>query len=115
MCEMGHRRCSGVKASLQALSAAFMCKKCRRETPASMMAAEGLVVGREKCDIVDSFCYLGDMLRMEGDADAAVTARVRCAFQQEINQIKTKTFGCIIHGHLYERCAWKRFHELAPS
>ena len=85
-----HRRYSGVKASLQAASAAFICKKCQGETSPSIMAAEGLVVGREKCDIVDSFCYLGDMLSMEGDADAAVTVRVRCAFQQEINKIKNK-------------------------
>ena len=28
---------------------------------------------REKCDIVDRFCYMGDMLSIEeGEADAAV-------------------------------------------
>ena len=32
------RRCSGVKDSLQAGSAPFMCKKCQGETPPSMMA-----------------------------------------------------------------------------
>jgi len=27
-------------------------------------------------EIVDMFCYMGDMLRVDGDADAAVEARV---------------------------------------
>ena len=38
--------------------------------------AEVLVVDGEKYDIVDtsSFCYQGDMLSMEGGADAAVIA-----------------------------------------
>ena len=28
-------------------------------------------------DSVDMFCYLGDMLSVDGDADAAVEARIR--------------------------------------
>ena len=31
----------------------------------------------EKLDLVDKFCYLGDMLSVDGDADAAVEARIR--------------------------------------
>jgi hypothetical protein len=37
---------------------------------------------------VGKFCYLGDMLDAEGDADFAVATRVRCA--------------------------WKKFRELSP-
>jgi len=28
-------------------------------------------------ELVDKFCYLGDMLSVDGDADAAVEARIR--------------------------------------
>ena len=28
-------------------------------------------------EVVDKFCYLGDMLIVDGDADAAVEARIR--------------------------------------
>ena len=28
-------------------------------------------------EIVDEFCYLGDMLSVDGDVEAAVTARIR--------------------------------------
>ena len=30
-----------------------------------------------KVELVDKFCYLGDMLSVDGDADAAVEARIR--------------------------------------
>jgi len=30
-----------------------------------------------KLELVDKFCYLGDMPRVDGDADAAVEARIR--------------------------------------
>jgi len=29
-----------------------------------------------KLEVVDKFCYLGDMLSVDGDADAAVEARI---------------------------------------
>ena len=30
-----------------------------------------------KLELVDKFCYLGDMLSVDGDADASVEARIR--------------------------------------
>ena len=30
-----------------------------------------------KLELVDKFCYLGDMMSVDGDADAAVEARIR--------------------------------------
>ena len=41
-----------------------------------------LVVDGEKYNIVDSLCYLGDMLNMEGAANTAVTVRVWCAWKK---------------------------------
>ena len=31
---------------------------------------------RANLEVVDKFCYLGDMLSVDGDADAAVEARI---------------------------------------
>jgi len=31
-------------------------------------------------ELVDKFCYLGDMLSVDGDADAAVETRIRQVF-----------------------------------
>jgi len=33
-------------------------------------------------ELVDKFCYLGDMLSADGDADAAVEARIRIGWNK---------------------------------
>jgi len=33
-------------------------------------------------EVVDKFCYLGDMLSADGDADAAVEARIRIGWNK---------------------------------
>ena len=35
-----------------------------------------------KLELVDKFCYLGDMLSVDGDADAAVKARIRSGWNK---------------------------------
>ena len=35
------------------------------------------ILGPAQLELVDKFCYLGDMLSVDGDADAAVEARIR--------------------------------------
>ena len=35
-----------------------------------------------KLESVDKFCYLGDMLSVDGDADAAVEARMRIGWNK---------------------------------
>jgi len=34
--------------------------------------------GGSTTEVADSFCYLGDMLSVDGNADAAVADRMRC-------------------------------------
>jgi len=33
-------------------------------------------------EVVDKFCYLGDMLSVDGDADAAVEARIQIGWNK---------------------------------
>ena len=35
-----------------------------------------------KLKLVDKFCYLGDMLSVDGDADAAAEARIRIGWNK---------------------------------
>jgi len=35
-----------------------------------------------KLEVVDKFCYLGDMLSADGDADAAVEARIQTGWNK---------------------------------
>ena len=56
--------------------------------PPAEVVEEGMEVVGETYDVVDRFCYLGDictvlvMLSVQGGADAAVTRRVGCAWQK---------------------------------
>ena len=58
-------------------------------------------------ELVDKFCYLGDMLSMDGDADAAVEARIRIGwnkFRQLVPLLTNKDVSLIMRGRLYSSC-----------
>ena len=60
--------------------------------------------------LVDKFCYLGDMLSVDGDADAAVEARIRIGwnkFRQLVPLLTNKDMSMmslIMRGRLYSSC-----------
>jgi len=50
-----------------------------------------------KLELVHKFCYLGDMLSVDGDADAAVEARIRIGwnkFRQLVPLLQRPLNGC---------------------
>jgi len=60
-----------------------------------------------KFELVDKFCYLGDMLSVDGDADAAVEARIRIGwnkFRQLVPLLTNKHVSLIMRGRLYSSC-----------
>jgi len=61
-----------------------------------------------KLELVDKFCYLGDMLSVDGDADAAVEARIRIGwnkFRKLVPPLLTnKDVSLIMRGRLYSSC-----------
>jgi len=57
-----------------------------------------------KLELVDQFCYLGDMLSVDGDADAAVEARIRIGwnkFRQLVPLLINKDVLLNVRGRLY--------------
>ena len=55
-------------------------------------------------ELVDKFCYLGDMLSVDGDADAAVDSRIRIGcnkFRQLVPVLTNKDISLIVRGILY--------------
>ena len=56
-----HKRCSGVRGRLQAESSTFMCRRCKGEVP-HMEEEDDVVVEGESFEVVEKFCYLGDMV-----------------------------------------------------
>jgi len=56
---------------------------------------------------VDKFCYLGDMLSVDGDADAAVETRMRIGwnkFRQLLPLLTNKDISLSVRGRLYSSC-----------
>jgi len=58
-------------------------------------------------EVVDKFCYLGDMLSVDGDADAAVEARIRIGlnkFRLLVPLLTNRNISLIRRGRLYSSC-----------
>jgi len=60
-------------------------------------------------ELVDNFCYLGDMLSLDGDGDtdAAVGARIRIGrnkFRHLVPLPTNKDISLIMRGRLYSSC-----------
>ena len=56
---------------------------------------------------MDKFCYLGNMLSVDGDADAAVKTRIRTGwnkFRQLVLLLTNKDISLIVRGRLYISC-----------
>jgi len=58
-------------------------------------------------ELVDKFCYLGDTLRVDGDADTALEARIRIGWnklRQIVPLLTNKDISLIMRGRLYSSC-----------
>jgi len=58
-------------------------------------------------ELVDKFCYLGDMLSVDGDAGAAVEARIQTGWnklRQLVPMLTNKDISLIRRGRLYSSC-----------
>jgi len=57
--------------------------------------------------VVDKFCYLGDILSVDGDADAAVESRIQIGwnqFRQLVPLLTNRDISWIRRGRLYSSC-----------
>jgi len=65
----------------------FTCRGCLN--PVTIAGCTSVDIGASaKLELVDKFCYLGDMLSVDGDAHAVVEARIRVGwnkFRQSIS------------------------------
>jgi len=58
------------------LMKSFICRVC--VNPVTGTGRRSVDIGGDaNLEIVDKFCYLGDMLSVDGDADAAVETRIQ--------------------------------------
>jgi len=63
--------------------------------------------GDANLELVDKFCYLGDMVSVDGDADAAVKTRIRIGwnkFRQLVPLLTNRDISLAVRGRLYSSC-----------
>jgi len=76
-----HKKCSGIKSSMSKVAKSFICRGCLNPvTSAGLTSVD--IEASAKLELVDKFCYLGDMLSVDGDADAAVEARIQIGWNK---------------------------------
>ena len=98
-----HKKCSGIKCSMSKVVKSFICTGCL-----NLATSTGRTIGASaKLELVDKFCYLGDMLSVDGDADAAAEARIRIGwnnFRQLVPLLTNKDVSLITRGRSYRSC-----------
>jgi len=81
----------------------FICSGCLN--PVTSAGRTSVDIGASaKLELVDKFCYLGDMLSVDGDADAAVEVRTLIGwnkFRQLVPLLTNKDVSLITRGRLY--------------
>ena len=71
-----HRKCSDIKGSMY-----IICRGCVNLVTGTGRTSVD-IVGDANLELVDTFCYLGDMLSADGDVDAAVDTRIRIGWNK---------------------------------
>ena len=70
-----HKKCSGIKGRMYKVMRSFICRGC--QNPVISTGHISVDIGANaNLELVDNFCYLGDMLSVDRDADGAVEDRI---------------------------------------
>ena len=78
---MGTQEVTGTKGSMYKVMKPLICRGC--SNPVISTGHTSMDIGASaNLEAVDKFCYLGDMLSVDGDADAAVEARIRTGWNK---------------------------------
>jgi len=71
-----HRKCTGVKGSIYKVMQILLCRGC-------VIPVTGTGCTSVSANL-DKLCYLGDMLSLDGDADASVETRIQIGWSKFI-------------------------------
>jgi len=84
----------------------FICRGC--SNPVISTGHTSVDIGASaNLEVVDKFCYLGDMLSVDGDADAAVEARIWIGwnkFRQLVPLLTNRDISLVRRGRMYSSC-----------
>jgi len=101
-----HKKCSGIKGSMYKVMKSFICRGC--SNPVISTGHTSVDIGASaNMEVVDKFCYLGDMMSVDGDADATVEARICIGwnkFRQLVPLLTNRDISLIRRGRMYSSC-----------
>src|SRR3989442_4895117 len=102
-----HKGCSGVVGSLQKM-VSFTCMNCTEGGAKVADEVKQFVLGNnDEMEVVEKFCYLGDVIGKGGDAEESSIARVRCAWGKFMNLKRLLTArgaSLRVQGKIYRAC-----------
>ena len=101
-----HKRRSGIMSSMYKVMRSFICRSCSNPVISTGHTSVDIAASAN-LEVVDKFCYLGDMLSVDGDADAALEARIRIGwnkFRQLVPLLTNRDMSLIRRGRLYSSC-----------
>ena len=103
-----HFRCSGLVGALKDENVNFTCPKCVGRDMGEIEDRRVVDLGSAgKLEIVDKFCYLGDMIGYGGGAEEASRTRVRCAwakFRSLMPILTMRGASAKMKGKIYRAC-----------
>jgi len=89
------------------IMSSFICRGCKTNPVISTGHTSVGIGASANLEVVDKFCYIDDMLSVDGDADAAVEARIRIGwnkFRQLVPLLTNRDTSLIRRGRLYSNC-----------
>ena len=89
------------------LHCCYSLQICSLQCDAHDFMASCLCDGDANLELVDKFCYLGDVLSVVGDADAAVETRIRIGWNKLrllVSLLTNKDISLTVRGRLYSGC-----------
>ena len=105
-----HKRCSGRTVLFVDSANPYVCPRCKGDKEVRPIDGRPFVkvqVGDEELDVVDLFCYLGDMISAGGGCEAAVIARCRTAwakFRQLLPILTARSLPPKTKGRIFSSC-----------
>src|SRR6267154_2933322 len=102
-----HKRCSGVVGNIEKI-VNFMSRNCAAGGVKVVDELKQFVLGNgDKVEVVEQFCYLGDVIEKGGSAEESSRARVRCAWEKfmELKMLLTARGASLrVKGKIYRAC-----------
>ena len=102
-----HKRCSGVKGKLKN-DPDFICPRCADlSRPIDGRVLTEVAVDGKNLEVVDQFCYLGDMIASGGGCMNAITNRCRVAwasFRRLLPILTSRQIPHQVRGRVFDAC-----------